>query len=136
MLWQLCDDASDSVLIENNGVVTARKRSLRRLCFYRCLSVHRGDMCGTWWGGVCGRGACVAGGVHGWGVCVAGVCAWLEGGHAWQGACMAGGCGGHAWQGVRNRGACVAVVCACHSRYYGIRSMNRRYASHWNAFLF
>ena len=24
-------------------LVTARKRSLRRLCFYRCLSVHRGD---------------------------------------------------------------------------------------------
>ena len=23
-------------------VVTARKRSLRRLCFYTCLSVHRG----------------------------------------------------------------------------------------------
>ena len=22
--------------------ITARKRSLRRLCFYRCLSVHRG----------------------------------------------------------------------------------------------
>ena len=28
----------------NNGsaVITARKRSLRRLCFYTCLSVHRG----------------------------------------------------------------------------------------------
>ena len=24
------------------SIVTARKRSLRRLCFYRCLSVHRG----------------------------------------------------------------------------------------------
>ena len=25
-----------------SGIFTARKRSLRRLCFYRCLSVHRG----------------------------------------------------------------------------------------------
>ena len=33
-------------------IVTARKRSWRRLCFYRCLSVHRGAVRG-------GR-ACVA----------------------------------------------------------------------------
>ena len=26
-------------------VVTARKRSLRRLCFHRCLSVHEGGVC-------------------------------------------------------------------------------------------
>ena len=26
-------------------IFTARKRSLRRLCFYRCLSVHRGGSC-------------------------------------------------------------------------------------------
>ena len=38
--------------------------------------------------------ACVAGG--GW-LCMAG------GGHAWWGACMAGGCtGGHAWQILRD----------------------------------
>ena len=71
-------------------IFTARKRSLRRLCFYRCLSVHRGS---AWWrgewdawlrggirgckracmaaGGMCGcRGACmVAGGCGGGGVC-------------------------------------------------------------------
>ena len=38
-------------------------------------------------GGMCGRGACVAGSMHGRG-------------HAWQGACMAGRvcvAGGHAW---------------------------------------
>ena len=71
-------------------IITARKRSLRRLCFYRCLSVHGGVACvagggGVWQGGcvagscVVGR-ACVAGGMHGRGV-----------------ACMAGGmCGrGH-----------------------------------------
>ena len=50
---------------ETFTIFTARKRSLRRLCFYRCVSVHGG------------RGACVAGeaGVV-WGACVAG-------GHAW-----------------------------------------------------
>ena len=60
----------------------SRKRSLRRLCFYRCLSVHRA-------GGVHGRGACVAGwvcmvgGMHGRGHAL-----W---GNAWQGACVVGG---------------------------------------------
>ena len=29
-----------------DAIFTARKRSLRRLCFYRCLSVHRGE--GGW----------------------------------------------------------------------------------------
>ena len=56
-------------------VITARKRSLRRLCFYRCLSVHGGAcMGGVWQGGVHDRGACVAGGVHGRGCVVAGMC--------------------------------------------------------------
>ena len=27
-----------------NKIITARKRSLRRLCFYRCVSVHRGGL--------------------------------------------------------------------------------------------
>ena len=44
-------------------LVTARKRSLRWLCFYRCLSVHRG-------GGMrgCSGGACMVapGGGHAW----------------------------------------------------------------------
>ena len=42
--------------------ITARKRSLRRLCFYRCLSVHRGGVRG------CSRGVCIVapgGGMHG-----------------------------------------------------------------------
>ena len=41
------------------GLITARKWSLRRLCFYRCLSVHGGAcMVGghVWQGGVCDRG--------------------------------------------------------------------------------
>ena len=28
------------------SIITVRKRTLRRLCFYRCLSVHRRCMCG------------------------------------------------------------------------------------------
>ena len=66
-------------------LITASKRSLRRLCFYRCLSVHRGGIRGC-------RGACVAkvGGMHGEG----GIRG--EGGHVWwRGVCVA-------------KGACVA----------------------------
>ena len=54
----------------------------------------------AWWG------VCKAGGMHGRGGCVAG-------GRAWQGGICGGG--GRAWQGG---------VRACHSRYYGIRSMS------------
>ena len=37
------------VISSSSFVITARKRSLRRLCFYRCLSVHGGvhDRCPT-----------------------------------------------------------------------------------------
>ena len=38
---------------EYEQIFTARKRSLRRLCLYRCLSVHRGG----------GIPACIAGGI-------------------------------------------------------------------------
>ena len=69
--------------------ITARKRSLQRLCFYRCLSVHKGEgggvhgrghvwrECAWWgWGDVCGGLACMAR-LHAWqGVCVAGGSAW------------------------------------------------------------
>ena len=88
---------------------TARKRNLRRLCFYSCLSVHRGACVAgghPWQGGVHGRGACMAGwtcmaegacmagGVHGRGACMEGVCVV---GHGGWGVCMAGE---HAWQGA------------------------------------
>ena len=67
-------------------------------------------------------------GMHGRGACIEGGCAW-QGGVPGFGACMAGG---HVWQG----GACMARGRhPCPSRYYGIRSMSRRYASYWNAFL-
>ena len=55
--------------------VTARKRSLRRLCFYTCLSVHSG------WG-MRGMGG-VRGGRHAWQGDMRGR------GRAWQGACVA-----------------------------------------------
>ena len=132
-------------------VITACKRSLRRLCFYTCLSVHKGVCVAgghAWWGCAVGgghlwQGAYMTGGVHGrgamrgrWGACMAGE-------HTWQGVCMAGG--------VCGRGVCVAGVCvwqggmhgrggmhATHapppSRYYEIWSMSGRYA-YWNAFL-
>ena len=98
----------------SRSVVTARKHSLLRLCFYRCMSVHSGK--GRAW-----QGACVAGG-HAWlGVCVAG-------GHAWLGGMHGRGC---AWQG-----ACMPHTPPPHT-HYEIRSVNaRRYASYWNAFLF
>ena len=91
-------------------IVTARKRSLQRLCFYRvCQST----------GGVHGRGCAWPGVVRGRG-------------HVWQGVCMVGGvhgggmCGrGHAWH-----------ICHPPGRYCEIRSMSWRYASYWNAFLF
>ena len=101
-------------------LITARKRSLRRLCFHTCLSVillaGGAYMVGehSWWGGMHGRGACKAGGVHGRGCMAGGMCgrggmhvrgcacrgACMAGGHVWQGVCMAGSmCGGGCtWQ--------------------------------------
>ena len=100
------------------------------------------------------QGTCmVLGGVHGCrGACVAGGSAWLWGVH---------GCGGHArlWQSMAVGGmhgcrgvSMVAGVCmagghvrlpegghGCRGACIGydvIRSMSRRYASYWNAFLF
>ena len=49
------------VLLNNDSFIfTARKRSLQRLCFYRCLSVHRGVCllpggCLLRWGGLVRR---------------------------------------------------------------------------------
>ena len=99
-------------------IFTACKRSLRRLCFHRCLSVHG-------WGACMPGGAYVAGGmcgrVHAW---QGGMCGR---GHAWQGACVAGG--------MHGRGVWIAGGVPP-GRYYMIRSMSGRYASYWNAFLF
>ena len=47
-------------------IFTARKRILRRLCFYRCLSVHRGGVV-AWGGGMHGcQGVCMVAGGHVW----------------------------------------------------------------------
>ena len=131
-------------------VVTARKRSLQRLCFYRCLSfiLFTGGACvvlfrGRAWfylGGACVvyfGGACMVlfGGVRGfiWGG------AWFYSGGAWfylggcmvlfRGACMVL-CGGHAWFYFGGH--------AWFFQFFGyneIRSMSGRHASYWNAFL-
>ena len=70
------------------------------------------------------------GGMHGClrGACMVapGGCVVALGGHAWL---LPGGCvvalGGHAW--LLSGGVCMG--------YDEIRSMSRRYASYWNAFL-
>ena len=91
-------------------IFTARKRSLRRLCFYRCVSVHRG-------GGMRGRGGGRGvGGMRGRGACMVGGQVCMAGGHVGG---MHGG--GH---------ACPPT------HYETLRSMRARYASYWNAFLF
>ena len=64
----------------NDAIITARKRSLPRLCFYTCLSVHRG-FCSQ---GVCSRGVCS------WGVPGPGMCL-VRGVSAPGGACSEGG---------------------------------------------
>ena len=35
--------------MKSSAIITARKRSLRRLCFHRCLSVHRGVCLSACW---------------------------------------------------------------------------------------
>ena len=76
------------------SIFTTRKRSLRRLCFYRCLFVHRGGgrawllrgACVVFSGGVCmvfsGGGVCMVfpGGMHGFFQGVGGVCVFFQGG--------------------------------------------------------
>ena len=108
---------------ESSILITTRKRSLWRLCFYRCVSVHGGG-CGRW-ACMAGRGHAWQGGMHGKGACIVGACmvggvcmaeeACMAGG-AWQGACMAGGmhAEGHMWQGVCMTGghACWGVCMA------------------------
>ena len=84
-------------------IFTAHKRSLRRLCFYTCLSVHGGGACMAGAacmarGGCAWQGACMVRGMCGGGACMAG----------WGEECMAGGvAGGHAWL----RGTCMVGAC-------------------------
>ena len=88
--------------------ITARKHSLRRLCFYTCLSVILFmvvvvGVC-AWQGGVHVDGGHACQGVGRWAYVAGGVCM-VDGGHACQGGlhgggtCMAGGIHGrgHVW---------------------------------------
>ena len=131
---------------ELTDIFTARKRSLRRLCFYRCLSVHTGGV------GMRGfiRGVCV--------VLFGEACMVLFRGHVWF---YLGGVRGFIWGGmhgfIQGAGmvllgrACVVLFGGCAWFYSGgggmcgffsffgyneIRSMSRWYTSYWNAFLF
>ena len=106
-------------------IITARKRSLRRLCFYRCLSVHTG-------GGACVVlfGGCAwfyLGGMHGfiWGCVVL-----FRGAYVvfFGGACMV-------FPGVHGFSGGACMVFSVFFGYNEIRSMSGRYASYWNAFL-
>ena len=149
------DSYFTTTIYEN--IFTARKRSLRRLCFYRCLSFcPQGGVHGCSWGAcvVAPRGACVVAlggacmvalrGVHGcsWGAvhgcfqgggeaCVVawGACMVARGGHAWL---LPGGC-------MVDPGGCVVAPRGGSMRGIWrdmeIRSVSGRYASYWNAFL-
>ena len=145
--------------------ITARKRSLRRLCFYRCLSFCPQGGC------MVAQGGCMVarGGMHGcsWGGCVVapgGVCVVaLGGGHAWlpRGACVVAPGGMHgcfrgvcgcSWGGGMCccSGGCMVArgMRGCSGGHAWLlwgdvrvfsdetRSMTGRYASYWNAFLF
>ena len=138
----------ERILITNSKVseiFTARKQSLRRLCFYRCLSVHRGGVHGCSGGGVC----MVAPGGHAW--LLGGACMVAPGGMR---GCSGGmcGCSGGACM-VALGGACMVALGGMRGCSQGgmrgcsqggmrgiqrdteIRSMSGRYASYWNAFL-
>ena len=112
-------------------IFTARKRSLRRLCFYRCLSVHGGACVaegsvhgkgGHMWGVCMGGEACMAGGVGGRGGMHGGGCAWR--GHVWQGG-MHGRAGGRVWQILRDtvneRAVCILLECILVLRKRAVR---------------
>ena len=78
-------------------IFTARKRSLRRLCLYTCLLVNlfTGGGVRMHGRGHAWQGACMAGGMHGRGGGVHGPGGWQGACVAGEGACMAGGM--HGW---------------------------------------
>ena len=127
----------------NEAIFTARKRSLRRLCFYRCLSVHTGGHAWFYLGGhtwfylgghawfyLGGHAWFYSGGMRGF---IRGVCMVLFGGACvvlFGGMCgfIRGGMRGFIWGGMHGFFSFFG--------YNEIRSMSGRYASYWNAFLF
>ena len=132
-------------------IFTALKHSLRRLCFYTCLSVilftevciQEGRGSAMRWVYIWGLhrgGLCIQGCVHsGMGVCIQGVC--FQGGLHPKGSASKGVCiqrglhlGGSASRGL---GVCIqGGLGRPPIRYFRIQSTSRQYASYWNAFLF
>ena len=124
-------------LVLDQWIFTARKRSLRRLCFYRCLSVHMGGVCMVLFGGAGGMHGFIRGGAwfySGWRAWFYSGGAWFYlGGHAWF---YSGGhawfyLGGHAWfylgghewfysGGVHGfiRGVCVVLFRGAHAWFF------------------
>ena len=112
----------------NRWFITARKRSLRRLCFYSVLSVHGwGHAWLLWGGGMCGWSQ----GGHAW-LVGGGMCGWSRGGCVVGpgGACMvAPEGGGHAWDTMRygdtinERAVRILLECILVVLYFWIRKL-------------
>ena len=103
MLWYLHVKLLLGTWSHDTCIFTARKRSLRRLCFYRCLSVHTGGRAWFYLGG-----HMVLFGGHAW--FYSGGHAWFYlGGHAWF---YSGGVHGFIRGGVNGfiRGACMVLL--------------------------
>ena len=124
----------------SNVIITARKRSLRRLCFYRCLSVHRGGVPSGGFsipggspscGGFSIRGVSIRGGSPSGGVLHPGV----GGGSPSGGVLHPGGWGVLHQGGFSIRGGGSPSRGGSPFRGFSIQSMCGRYASYYNAFL-
>ena len=115
----------------SNDIFTVPKRSLRRLCFHKCLS-----FCPMGWrllhprGSVC-RGVCIGGSLHLAEVCIWGVCiGWV---------CIGRGA---SWGSASGRICILGVyIQGGLGRHRPLNrilrdTVKKRYASYWNAFLF
>ena len=122
------------------SIFTARKRSLRRLCFYRCLSFCPQGGCAWLLGGrACfylQGGVVLFGGGHAWFYLGGAGHVWFySGGPVWF---YSGGMCGFIQGGMHGF---IQGGCAWFFQFFSffgyneIRSMSGRYASYWNAFL-
>ena len=152
-MWPICKEIN----IQDLSLPSATK--LRRLCFYKCLSVHGGGIPACLAGGI---PACLAAGLWGGGgipACLAGFQAHTQGGSLggsgwggspgpqprgklrgiWQGVPVPGG-GACYWGGACSWGGTCSGGCLLRGGLEtpppadGYRC--GRYASYWNAFLF
>ena len=87
-------------LVKNCTFSLPSATKLRRLCFHRCVSVHRGGGCylGPVWGGLQAHTQGGSLGESVWGACSQG-CA-CSGGCLLQGGCCSGGCGLLLWSSI------------------------------------